>query len=271
MFDRNPLRICTNTTCDSLASILLIYTGGTLGMAYNKQGKILQPFDFHELLEKVPELSGFDLELHIISLEQPIDSSNMQPSHWLSLAQLIGERYNDYDGFVILHGTDTMAYTASALSYLLEGLNKPVILTGAQLPIGVARTDARENIITSIEIASAKRGGRPILSEVAIYFDNFLLRGNRSKKVQSSHFNAFVSENYPPLGEAGAEMEYNSTYLAKYEAKTLKVHQSLCDDVAVIQLFPGLSPKVIESILEIQQVKAIIVETYGSGNAPDNP
>jgi L-asparaginase len=254
-------------------SVLVIYTGGTLGMVYERKGNQLVPFDFQQIIEKVPEISRLDFDITFLSLAEPIDSSNMNPEIWIQLADIIGTHYDQYDSFVILHGTDTMAYTASALSYLLENLNKPVILTGAQLPIGVARSDARENVITALELAAAKNeAGHPIITEVCIYFNSFLLRGNRSKKKESSDFNAFHSENYSPLATAGVRIEYNLPYIKPYESElTLNVCKTLNNQVAFLKMFPGISPLVVESILNINGLKGVVLETYGAGNATTEP
>ena len=251
------------------ASVLVIYTGGTLGMVYETKGKQLVPFNFEQVIEKVPEIRRLDFEITFLTLNEPIDSSNMNPEIWIELAKIIYDQYDSYDSFVILHGTDTMAYTASALSYLLEDLNKPVILTGAQLPIGVARSDARENFITALELAaSVQDNGQPVLSEVCIYFNSMLLRGNRSKKRESSDFNAFHSENYPALANAGVRIEYNLPYIKPYETgQQLTVHKILNNDVAFLKMFPGISQLVVDSILNISGLKGIVLETYGAGNA----
>lgn len=250
-------------------SVLVIYTGGTLGMVYESKGKQLVPFNFDQIIEKVPEISRLSFGITFLSLKEPIDSSNVNPAIWIELAQIIETNYMHYDSFVILHGTDTMAYTASALSYLLENLDKPVILTGAQLPIGVARSDARENFITALELAAAMDDDRkPILSEVCIYFNSQLLRGNRSKKQESSDFNAFHSENYPYLANAGVQIEYNYPYLKPREENAqLKVHTQMDTNVAFIKMFPGINQKVVESILGIEGLRGVVLETYGAGNA----
>jgi L-asparaginase len=250
-------------------SVLVIYTGGTLGMVYETKGKQLIPFNFDQIIEKVPEIQRLSLDITFLSLEEPIDSSNMTPEIWIELGTIIEENYHTYDSFVILHGTDTMAYTASALSYLLEGLNKPVILTGAQLPIGVARSDARENFISALELAAATHeDGTPILSEVCIYFNSQLLRGNRSKKQESSDFNAFHSENYPYLVNAGVRIDYNLPFIEKFKPDAvLKVQKELDTDVAFLKMFPGINQKVVQSILKIEGLKGIVLETYGAGNA----
>lgn len=238
-------------------------------MVYETKGKQLVPFNFDQIIEKVPEISRLSFGITFLSLKEPIDSSNVNPAIWIELAEIIETNYAQYDSFVILHGTDTMSYTASALSYLLENLDKPVILTGAQLPIGVARSDARENFITALELAAAMDEDRqPILSEVCIYFNSQLLRGNRSKKQESSDFNAFHSENYPYLANAGVQIEYNYPYLKpREENATLRVHKQMDTNVAFIKMFPGINQKVVESILGIQGLRGVVLETYGAGNA----
>ncbi|MCU0355411.1 MAG: asparaginase [Cytophagales bacterium] len=247
----------------------MIYTGGTLGMTYDAAGQ-LRPFDFAQILDNLPELDRLAFTLSVIALEPPIDSSNVTPTHWLQWANLIAEHYDSHDGFVILHGTDTMAYSASALSFLLDGLAKPVVFTGAQLPIGSIRTDARENLITALEIASARDAvGNPLVPEVCIYFHSRLLRGNRAKKVESTQFDAFYSENYPPLAEAGVTIEYRPALISPYTSgRTLRIQPRLDDRVAVLRLFPGLSRPVVESLLHTSGLRAVVLETYGSGNAP---
>jgi L-asparaginase len=250
-------------------SVLVIYTGGTLGMVYESKGKQLVPFNFDQIIEKVPEVRRLSFEITFLSLNEPIDSSNMTPAIWIELGTIIDENYAVFDSFVILHGTDTMAYTASALSYLLEGLNKPVILTGAQLPIGVPRSDARENFISALELAAAtNEDGTPVLSEVCIYFNSLLLRGNRCKKQESSDFNAFHSENYPYLANAGVRIEYNLPFIKPFEANAkLRVQKNLDTNVAFLKMFPGINQKVVQSILKIDGLKGIVLETYGAGNA----
>jgi L-asparaginase len=254
-------------------SVLVIYTGGTLGMVYESKGKQLVPFNFDQIIEKVPEISRLSFGITFLSLKEPIDSSNVNPAIWIELATIIEQNYKTYDSFVILHGTDTMAYTASALSYLLENLNKPVVLTGAQLPIGVARSDARENFITALELSTAKdENHQPVFSEVCIYFNSQLLRGNRSKKQESSDFNAFHSENYPNLAVAGVQIEYNIPFIKPYqEHGPLQVHKHLDINVAFIKMFPGISEKVVQSILGIEGLRGVVLETYGAGNATTEP
>jgi L-asparaginase len=250
------------------ASILIIYTGGTIGMVLDEERQHLVPFNFSQITDKVPELNQFNYLLTVVSLEPAIDSSNVGVSDWLLLANLIEEQYHDYDGFVVLHGTDTMAYSASALSYLLENLQKPVIFTGAQVPIGMIRTDARENLITALQIAATKANGKSMVPEVCVYFHNLLLRGNRAKKVESSHFDAFKSENYPPLAEAGITVDYNPNYILSHPEGNFKVHHQLDEHVAVLKLFPGITPQVVRSLLQSPGLKGVVLETFGSGNAP---
>ncbi len=252
------------------ASVLVIYTGGTLGMVFEK-GQLV-PFDFEQILEKLPEIKRLDFEINFTSLDEIMDSSNMRPDVWVELTQLIQRNYEFYDSFVILHGTDTMAYTASALSFMLQNLSKPVILTGAQLPIGIARTDARENIITALEIAAAQSDGHPLVPEVCIYFQNYLLRGNRAKKKESSQFNAFRSENYPALAEAGVTIEYNYPYIAPYRPELpFRPEIRLDERVTILKIFPGITQSVLRAILEIDGLRGVILETFGAGNAPTLP
>jgi L-asparaginase len=262
------ITINTATPQPHKASIMVIYTGGTLGMSYNKQG-VLAPFNFENIQKRIPELSRFDYEITVISFDEPLDSSNIEPQHWLSLAQIIEENYKQFDGFVILHGTDTMAYSASALSFLLENLAKPVIFTGAQLPIGEARNDARTNFITALEIAGTKdEKGDAIVPEVCIYFDYFLWRGNRARKVESRHFDAFSSQNYPHLAEVGIDIQYNTNVINSLPNKTFKVAKNMHSDVGLVKIFPGMSLNLLEKMLLDTSLKAIVLETYGSGNAP---
>ena len=216
----------------------------------------------------MPEINRLNFGITVLTFETLLDSSNMKPQNWIQIAEIIEMQYEKYDAFVILHGTDTMAYTAAALSFMLEGLNKPVILTGAQLPIGVARTDAKENLITALEIAMSKKQGISIISEVCIYFNSVLLRGNRSRKHESVQFNAFVSENYPPLANAGVTIDYNWPYLKKPNLHKLLVHKVLDQNVAIVKLFPGISENFIKNVLNTPNLKAVVLETYGSGNAP---
>ncbi|GAB3012830.1 asparaginase [Spirosoma pulveris] len=267
----------------SRASVLVIYTGGTFGMVYDPKASGLIPFDFDRVLDRVPELNRLDFDITILTLQEVIDSSNMKPAIWVELAQIIQDSYDEYDSFVILHGTDTMSYTASALSFMLVGLNKPVILTGAQLPIGVARSDARENFITALEIAaavdsaaaiydgseSATHKGIPIVPEVCVYFNSLLLRGNRSTKQESVQFNAFASENYPHLATAGVSIDYNRLFIRPYQpGLRLSLRTVLDSNITILKLFPGITQPVVESIVNIPNLRAVVLETFGAGNAP---
>jgi len=249
------------------SSILLIYTGGTIGMMADPITGALRPFDFKSLKDQIPELNKFDVELSSIAFERPIDSSNMHPEIWIKLAKTIKDKYDTYDGFVILHGSDTMSFTASALSFMLENLGKPVILTGSQLPIGIIRTDGKENLITAIEIAAARDKDKPLISEVCIYFEYKLYRGNRTFKFNSQHFDAFKSPNYTHLAEAGVNIQYNKNAFLKRPVKSLKVHTELDSDIVVLKLFPGISQKITSAILHVKGIKAVILETFGAGNA----
>ncbi|MHC2992285.1 1-alkyl-2-acetylglycerophosphocholine esterase, partial [Pontibacter sp. HJ8] len=265
------VNIDTPVPANPEASILIIYTGGTVGMMFDEEKQHLMPFNFSQILEKVPELKQLNYLLTVVSLEPAIDSSNVSVADWLLLARLIEEQYYDYDGFVVLHGTDTMAYSASALSFLLENLQKPVIFTGAQVPIGLIRTDARENLITALQIAATKVNGQSMVPEVCVYFHSLLLRGNRAKKVESSHFDAFKSENYPPLAEAGIAIDYHAGTILPHSSETFRAHHHLEEHVAILKLFPGITPQVVRSILQAPGLKGVVLETYGSGNAPTVP
>lgn len=249
------------------SSVLIIYTGGTIGMVENPKTGKLAPFEFANILKVLPELSQFNIELNAISVNEIIDSSNVQPKLWKELVSLIEENYENYDGFVILHGSDTMAYTASALSFMLEGLNKPVILTGSQLPIGKLRTDGKENIITSIEIAGARYKGLPIVNEVCIYFENQLLRGNRTHKRSAEDFDAFESPNYPVLAEVGIEIKYNFSALRKWRLSKLRTYKRLNTHVGILHLFPGISKEFVLHILNCPKLQGLVLYTYGAGNA----
>ena len=259
-------------TCQGTkASILLIYTGGTIGMVQDPTDQTLKPFDFKQILDSVPELSKFAYRIDSYSFDPIIDSSDIEPSLWQELAELIASRYDSYDGFVVLHGTDTMAFSASALSFMLGDLTKPVIFTGSQLPIGVPRTDGRENLISSVEIAAAKDGnGHAIVPEVCICFDNMLMRGNRSTKSNSDNFRAFRSENCPLLAEAGINIRYNTSIIRYPESwdAPLHLYTKLDTRVSILKIHPGITPQVVRNILLGEQTRAVIIETYGSGNAP---
>ncbi|MDC0462942.1 asparaginase [Flavobacteriaceae bacterium] len=248
--------------------ILLIYTGGTIGMIKDPLTASLQAFDFASLLEKIPELNLLDCSIDNISFETPIDSSNINPTHWIEIATIIDQNYTMYDGFVVLHGSDTMSYSASALSFMLENLSKPVIFTGSQLPIGDLRTDAKENLITAIQIAALQNNNKPIINEVGLYFEYKLYRGNRTTKINADYFEAFSSLNFPALLTSGVHLNINHELLLKnYSKASFCVHKELDDNVALVKLFPGISQTVLSSILDIPKLKAVIIETYGSGNA----
>ncbi len=266
----NTFRLDPQSDTPSKISVLVIYTGGTLGMVYDAKEGQLVPFEFEQVLERVPEVRRLSFGIGFLPFDPPIDSANMTPEHWQELARIIFDNYETYDSFVVLHGTDTMAYTASALSFMLEGLDKAVILTGAQLPIGIARSDARENFLTALEIAAARgRDGKPIVSEVCIYFNSVLLRGNRAKKKESSDFNAFHSENYPTLAEAGVSINYNLPYIKSYSGNdNLVLRERLSSEVTFLKMFPGISQAVVQSVLNIKGLKGVVLETFGAGNAP---
>ncbi len=252
------------------ASILLIYTGGTIGMKTDAATGTLVPFDFNGIYEEFPSLRRLAVDIEV-SQFRPIDSSNVTPELWVRLAELIRDNYARHDGFVVLHGTDTMSYSASALSFMLENLCKPVVFTGSQIPIGVLRTDGRENLITAIEIAAARdAAGRALVPEVSLYFQNRLFRANRSSKRSAEELNAFRSENYPPLAEVGVSIHYNMPFIRKAEnpCDTLSISTELDAGVAIVKIFPGLSEPVFRAMLSIPEVKAIVLETYGAGNAP---
>jgi L-asparaginase len=250
-------------------SILIIYTGGTIGMVHDPHTGSLVPIDFRHLTDHVPEIRNFGYELHSISFDPVNDSSNVDPGVWVKIAEIIEKSYIEFDGFVILHGTDTMAYTASALSFMLENLGKPVILTGSQLPIGVLRTDGRENLITAIEIAAAIENGQPAVPEVCIFFDNKLTRGNRTTKMSAEHFDAFYSPNYHTLAEVGLHLKYYNNLISYPSGdRKLVVHNVFDTNVAILKLFPGINKKLVSAVLKIEGLRGLIIETYGSGNAP---
>jgi L-asparaginase len=248
-------------------SILIIYTGGTIGMVKNEETGTLVPFNFDNVYEQIPELEKFHYHIDTISFDPLIDSSDMLPEHWVKLAEMIQSNYEDYDGFVILHGSDTMSYTASALSFILSNLNKPVIITGSQLPLGVLRTDGRENLISSIEIAAAKEDETPIVPEVCVFFENQLYRGNRTYKYNAENFNAFISGNYPLLATTGVYLKFHKEHIHHPNFKKLRLRKKLDSSVGILKIFPGMQPSFINSILENKYIKALVIETFGSGNA----
>lgn len=248
-------------------SILLIYTGGTIGMVKDFKTGSLKAFNFKNLLDRIPELQLLDCNIDTVSFKNPIDSSNMNPKYWVQIAEIIETNYNKFDGFVVLHGSDTMSYSASALSFILENLAKPVVFTGSQLPIGDLRTDAKENLITSIQVASMQYKGKPAIKEVCLYFEYKLYRGNRTTKINAEHFQAFASLNYPDLAESGVHLKINYKHLLKPNLrKKLKVNKNLDENIAVVKLFPGITKSVLESIFNTSNLKAVILETYGAGN-----
>lgn len=253
------------------SAILLIYTGGTIGMKVDEELQALTPFDFSQILEEVPELKKFAYRIDTHTFSPLIDSSDVEPSLWVSLAELIEQKYDEYDGFVILHGTDTMAYSASALNFMIEGLTKPVIFTGSQLPIGSPRTDGKENLISSVEIAAAKDAdGHALVPEVCICFDSILMRGCRTSKMNADNFRAFRSENFPPLAEAGISIRYNNHLIIKpldWESKPI-FRKKLDTRVSILKLHPGITPQIVREILCSRDTRAVIIETYGAGNAP---
>ncbi|WP_299776824.1 asparaginase [uncultured Formosa sp.] len=251
----------------SKTNILLIYTGGTIGMVKDFETGALKAFDFKNLLDKIPELKQLDCGIETFSFPEPIDSSNMNPEYWIEIAKIIESNYDDFDGFVVLHGSDTMSYTASALSFMLEHLAKPVVFTGSQLPIGDLRTDAKENLITSIHVASLQRYNKPVIREVTLYFEYKLYRANRTTKINAEHFEAFASLNYPDLVTSGVHLKVNHDYLFKPNLKkNFKVHKVLDVNIALIKLFPGISEGVLQSIFNTPGLKGVVLETYGAGN-----
>lgn len=261
----------TSSFTGNKASLLMIYTGGTIGMKQDPVSQTLRPFDFSQILDEVPELSKFAYKIDAESFDPIIDSSDIEPATWKQIVRTIDEKYEEYDGFVVLHGTDTMAYSASVLSFMLEGLTKPVIFTGSQLPIGMPRTDGKENLISAVEIAASKDSeGHACVPEVCICFDNKLLRGNRTSKVDAEEFKAFRSPNLPPLAEAGISIRYNKSLIIKPKDWNTRpiFHYELNTKVSILKIHPGITPQVVRNILCGPETRAVILETYGSGNAP---
>ena len=256
----------------SQPNILLIYTGGTIGMIKDPDTGALKAFDFENLLDRIPELKLLDCNINTISFDDPIDSSNMHPDYWVQIAEIIEKEYQTFDGFVVLHGSDTMSYSASALSFMFENLAKPIIFTGSQLPIGDLRTDAKENLITSIQMASLQKNGRPVIREVGLYFEYKLYRGNRTTKINAEHFEAFESLNYPHLAESGVHLNVSEDALFKPNIrKKLVVHKTFNTNIALIKLFPGISEPILASMLNTSDLKGVILETYGAGNTTTRP
>lgn len=267
------------------SSILIIYTGGTIGMKTDAATGALVPFDFSGIYDEFPSLKRLNVDIEVFTMSPVIDSSNVCPDNWLALARIIRDQYARYDGFVVLHGTDTMSYTSSAVSFLLENLRKPVVFTGSQIPIGVLRTDGRENLITAIEIAGARIDGRPVVPEVSLYFQNRLFRANRTTKRSAEALSAFRSYNYPPLAEVGVNISYNlPAILRPAEWSTpigaeirpdessapeeLRIAERLDSNVALIKLFPGIGEPVLRAVLDAPGLRAVVLETFGAGNAP---
>lgn len=249
------------------SNILLIYTGGTIGMIKDFETGALRNFNFNDLLKYIPELKLLDCEISTTSFKQPIDSSNMNPSYWVDIATIIEDNYEQYDGFVVLHGSDTMSYTASALSFMLENLCKPVVFTGSQLPIGDLRTDAKENLITSIQIAALQERGHPKIGEVCLYFEYKLYRANRTTKINAEHFEAFASLNYPALVESGVHLVVNQEALyVPNRRKKLKVHKKMESNILLVKMFPGMDETTINYLFDYPEIKGLVLETYGSGN-----
>ena len=257
---------------DKNPKVLIIYTGGTIGMINDPVTGALKSFDFNHLYSHVPELKQIDYQLDTISTSEPIDSSEITIEHWSNLAKTIFEKYENYDGFVILHGSDTMAYTASALSFMLLGLTKPVILTGSQLPIGKIRTDGKENLITAIEIAGmADINDEPLVQEVAIYFEYHLYRGNRASKISAAAFEAFDSPNYPYLAVAGVDIEFDEEELYRTEAPKLELFTEFNPNIGLVKIFPSMNVKSIQSLFDMNCNEAIVIETFGAGNIFSSP
>ena len=253
-------------------SILLIYTGGTIGMVKDFKTGALRAFNFDQLVERIPELHMLECDISTYSFEVPIDSSDMRPEMWVQMATVIEEHYEQFDGFVILHGSDTMSYSASALSFMLENLSKPVILTGSQLPIGDLRTDAKENLITAIQVAALQENNIPVIQEVCLYFEYKLYRGNRTSKVSAELFNAFTSPNIPHLVESGVNLRINRALLCCPKGNgSFKVHKQMSRNVMILKIFPGIQQGVLEAILNIKDLEGIVLETYGAGNGPTEP
>ncbi|MCT4582231.1 MAG: asparaginase [Flavobacteriales bacterium] len=247
--------------------ILIIYTGGTIGMITDVETGALKPFDFNQISEEVPELKKIPYQLETLFFKEPIDSSNVTPETWVKIAGLIEENYESYDGFVVLHGSDTMAYSASALSFMLRNLNKPVVFTGSQLPIGVIRTDGKENLVTAIEIAGAKKNGKPIVPEVSVYFEYKLYRGNRTTKLNAEHFEAFASFDYPILANAGIKIDYNENKILKSREAALQIYRNFDTNVAILTLFPGISQEFVRHFFNTPNLRGVVLQTFGSGNA----
>ena len=248
------------------SSILLIYTGGTIGMIKDSETGSLKNFNFNDLLTYIPELNLLDCRIDTQSFEAPIDSSNMEPVYWQQLVSIIENQYDHFDGFVVLHGSDTMSYTASAVSFMLENLAKPVIFTGSQLPIGDLRTDAKENLITSIQLAALKKDNSPVIKEVGLYFEYKLYRANRTTKINAEHFQAFTSLNYPALAQSGVNLSVDYNALLVPTGKPLLVHKALEPKILLLKIFPGITQQMVTHLLDVKMFKGLVIETYGTGN-----
>jgi len=247
-------------------NILLLYTGGTIGMVRDAKDGFLKPFDFAKIRERITELEQLDCVISAISFDKPIDSSDMNIDCWVEIVSIIEKNYDNFDGFVVLHGSDTMAYSASALSFMLENLSKPVIFTGSQLPIGDLRTDAKENLITAIQIACLRENNLPIIQEVCLYFEYKLYRANRTTKINAEHFQAFASANFPPLVESGVHLKIRHDLLLTRPSKNPIFHKKMNNNIAVLKMFPSINQNVVRAIISIPNLKGIVLETYGSGN-----
>lgn len=252
--------------------VLLIYTGGTIGMMSDPNTGALRSLDFEYIHQQIPEINRLEIQVSQVSIKTPVDSSYLQPSQWIELVEIIELNHMKYDGFVVLHGTDTMAYTASALSFLIQGLNKPIVLTGSQLPVGILRSDGKENLLAALEIAG-KQGGdeNPELQEVAIFFQSKLFRGNRVSKISANQFDAFDSPNCPLLGIAGVDIEIYSTAKPSQHENPIKFYKSINPCVGLIKLYPGINLSAYASVLDVSHHKAVVIETFGSGNCPNDP
>ena len=251
-------------------NILIVYTGGTIGMIKDYKTNALKAFDFSQIIEKIPELEQLNCNIKSISFDEPIDSSNMNTDYYVEIVEVIENSYSVFDGFVILTGSDTMSYVSSAVSFMLENLRKPIIFTGSQLPIGDLRTDAKENLITSIEIACSREEDKPVISEVCLYFEYKLYRANRTTKINAEQFEAFTSMNYPPLAESGVHLNFNEYYLYKpKKSKNLIVRKRLVNNIIILKMFPGINQQAVKAIFSTPDLKGVVLETYGAGNAPD--
>lgn len=253
---------------EKVRNILIIYTGGTIGSFEDHNTKSLRPVDFSQLEEYIPELKKLNANVQVLAFKEPKDSSDMRPENWIQIVEMIEANYHSFDGFVVLHGTDTMPYTASAVSFMIQNLTKPVVFTGSQLPVGMIRTDGKENLITAIEVAAAHKNGVALVPEVSIYFEYKLYRANRTFKFSANQFMAYLSPNHPLLAEAGVDIQYNEHAILKPRNGEPKFYKNLDASVAILPVFPGISRELVENVLLSENIKAIVLQTYGSGNAP---